>query len=571
MSKKDVNIFIGAIDKTKAAFKSVAGGMKKIHAGAGRMAAGMKRGFGVARRAILGVGVALAGTVVEAVRYNQQMARAWTMMSGNKGQFKAMRADVKGLSQEFGIAKSELADGLYNALSAGVPENNVIDFLKTSAGAAVADGSDVATAVDGITTVLNAFNMKSTEAEHVADLMFQTVKGGKTTFADLSSNIAQAAATASAMGVSAEDVMGSVAHLTKNGMKTETVMVNLRNIMLSLNKALGEGWSESMGLSDALNKVYDQTGGSQLSLEALFGKRNLPAVLKMVGVNAAAAKMSIDSMVNSAGAKNEAMDKQDQFRHWNKGFQAVRAVVDSIGKVLDDKLEPIVERITAKLTALAGNKELWAAFADGYDKYAAPVMAQLEGLLDPATRERSATNLRQGLVAIALDMGDGIMRILKMGAPMVGDAIGRSVKGALAWGNKDAVTDDQKSQAQLRAGKETSGRGYIAWRGRSKELINEAEAKNRDARLKAEGLQLAGGKSAVSNFGEWKNGMARSTVPSRANLSAGMPGVAGGQPASSASTIANKAANDLAKRQLDTLERMERGIDTLASQETVSL
>ena len=122
--------------------------------------------------AAVGLTAGLAGSVREFATFNVGMARAWTMMNTGIAGFKEMRAAVIDLSTELGVAKSELTSGLYQALSAGVPEDNVLEFLSTAAKVSVADGSTIETAVDGITTVLNAWGLEAEHADSVTDKMY---------------------------------------------------------------------------------------------------------------------------------------------------------------------------------------------------------------------------------------------------------------------------------------------------------------------------------------------------------------------------------------------------------------
>lgn len=63
--------------------------------------------------------------------------RAVNTMAGLNGEgLEALTERVKELSEEIPLAKDELAGGLYQVISNGVPEDNWIDFLNKSAKAA---------------------------------------------------------------------------------------------------------------------------------------------------------------------------------------------------------------------------------------------------------------------------------------------------------------------------------------------------------------------------------------------------------------------------------------------------
>ena len=75
-----------------------------------------------------------------------------------------------------GVDAVEATSALYQTISASVAPTEAIEFLDTAMRAAVGGVTDTETAVDGLTTVINAFGMDTSEAGRVADVMFTTVK-----------------------------------------------------------------------------------------------------------------------------------------------------------------------------------------------------------------------------------------------------------------------------------------------------------------------------------------------------------------------------------------------------------
>ncbi len=68
------------------------------------------------------------------------------------------------MSAELGVAKDELGKGWTLAAGSGVENNEIVRFLRTAAKVAITDGSDIETAIDGMTSVLNAYNYESADA-----------------------------------------------------------------------------------------------------------------------------------------------------------------------------------------------------------------------------------------------------------------------------------------------------------------------------------------------------------------------------------------------------------------------
>ena len=127
--------------------------------------------------AVVGLGVV---AVHSAVQVEKGFAEVRTLLPKIGDQaFGALEKDVLDFSSRLGVATNESIPSLYQAISAGVPPNNVIEFLDTGAKAAIGGVTDLKTAVDGISSVINAYGSDVLSAGHASDLMFTAVRLGK--------------------------------------------------------------------------------------------------------------------------------------------------------------------------------------------------------------------------------------------------------------------------------------------------------------------------------------------------------------------------------------------------------
>jgi len=272
-----------------------------------------------------------------------------------------------------GVDAVESAKALYQAISAGVPKENVIDFLKIATEAAIGGVTDTETAVDGLTTVINAFKLPMSDAQRVADVMFTTVKGGKTTFEELSASMFQVAPIAAASGVSFEEVSAALATMTKQGVPTTIAVTQLRQAMVALQKPtkemnevigeLGYGSGQAMlkelGLAKSLDVLRDATGGNNEMLMKMFGSVEAgAAVLALTGENAEMFAADIEAMGGAAGAATDAFDQMEKStsRQMEKMKSQLQGMAISIGTALMPALQsmmkiltPIIEKVGAWL------------------------------------------------------------------------------------------------------------------------------------------------------------------------------------------------------------------------------
>lgn len=306
--------------------------------------------------------------------------------ASNMGEFKTL---VQGVSQEFGIAQDVLTNGLYSALSAGVPKENALEFMRVASQAAIAGVTDVNTAVDGISTTINAFGLSAAEAQAVADSMFTAVKGGKTTFEELSGALANVAPAAAASGVSFQEVNAAIATLTAGGTQTTVATTQIRAALVGLQKPsedmnkifndLGyesaQAAIEQEGLSFAMGAVSDAAAGDNGKLQQLLGSTEaVAAVQVLAGTGAGKFAAELEAQATAAGASQDALDVIDPQRALEKLNIAFESMKLSVG----DALLPVFAGLAETLTPLV--YELAPVLASTMEGLA-PILSNIVGIL----------------------------------------------------------------------------------------------------------------------------------------------------------------------------------------------
>lgn len=359
----------GQVGGVKGAFGKIGGVMGKAVV-AGAAAAGVAVGAFAVK------GVADAASVEKGLReVNALFGR-----TGPEGEasFKRLQSGVAGLSGEIGIAQDVLTKGLYQAISAGVPEENVFEFLKVAGKASIAGVTDVETAVDGITTTLNAFGLEATEAESVADSMYATVQGGKTTFGELAASLANVAPAAAASKVSFTEVNAAIATMTSAGIGTAESTTKLRAALDGLQKpskdldaifqALGHDSAqsaiESEGLGFALDAVRDAADGNNGKLQQLLGSSEAVAAANVLaGSGAEKFTAELKRQEGAAGAASGAFEEMQKSTsvQWDKVKVQVQNVGISIGNAILPTLSKILGFVADNLPkAIEAFRRGWA-------------------------------------------------------------------------------------------------------------------------------------------------------------------------------------------------------------------
>jgi len=246
-------------------------------------------------------------------KYQTSMLEIQTISKATQEDFEGMSDAILKVGLDVPQTADELAKAFYQIASAGYDGEEGLTLLDISARAAVGGITDVETAADGVTTAMNAWRISTEGAEGITDKLFQTVKLGKTTFPELSTNLSQVASIAASAGISLDEVLAAVATLTKQGVPTAQAFTQIKSAIISTNEVLGDGWTKTMSFQEGMVAVADAAGGSQTVLKDMVGRvEAMNAVLALTGENAQMAADDLDAIKDSAGAAGQAFDTMVQ-------------------------------------------------------------------------------------------------------------------------------------------------------------------------------------------------------------------------------------------------------------------
>lgn len=235
--------------------------------------------------------------------------------------------EIRAVSDETGAGVADLSESVYQAISAGVDAGHAVGFVKDMTIAAKAGFTDTTTAVNGVTTVLNAYGKSAEEATAVTDQMLLAQNFGKTSFGEMAQSMGNVIPIAAQLNVSTQELFGSIAVLTKNGIRTSEAITGLKaaysNILkpsaeaAKLAQSLGLEFNaahlQSVGWVKFLDEVERATGGDAEQMAQLFGSvEGLNSILVLTGKGAGdfdKVMDQMDQMAQSAGMTREAYEK----------------------------------------------------------------------------------------------------------------------------------------------------------------------------------------------------------------------------------------------------------------------
>ena len=335
------------------------------------------RNFAKMGAGILAVGAGMSFAFLKvgkgALELERQFAEVRTLLPkvGDKA-FGALQKDVISLANELGMAAQDVVPALYQAISAGVPTENVISFLRTSGKAAIGGVTDLTTAVDGISSVVNAYADSSFTAANASDLMFTTVRLGKTTFKELSRSLFNAVPVAASLGIGFDQITASLAAMTSQGVPTKIATTGLRQLFIEMSKdgmeladviqnRYGKSLSGLMGEGRDFTKIMNEIAASMPSDEFrnMFSSvEAMAAAMLLVGPGGDLVADALAEMRASAGATDEAF----QIMADTAGFKLSRAwnTVKNTVKIAFVTLLPQLSDLMTRVQGVVAAFSEWA-------------------------------------------------------------------------------------------------------------------------------------------------------------------------------------------------------------------
>ena len=314
-------------------------------------------------------------TVKMAWDFEDSMAKVSTIADTTEVPLEDLQAAILELSDESGIAAGEIAENVYNAISAGQKTGDAVNFVRHATDLARAGFADSGNSLDLLTTIMNAYKLEANEVTNVSDNLIATQNLGKTTVAELSSSMGKIIPTANAANVSLDQLCAGYALMTANGVATAESTTYMNSMLNELNKSgstvaktlqdeTGKGFSDLMAegytLGDVLGIVSAAADDQGLKFTDMFGSAEAAkAGLILLGnsvsdvenglVEAGGSTSQFNEMLAGiqagAGGTESALEKlETKNRKAQVAFNLVKNAALDFGQVASGMLAPYVEQ-----------------------------------------------------------------------------------------------------------------------------------------------------------------------------------------------------------------------------------
>ena len=268
------------------------------------------------------LGSVIGGLADDFNTFDKSMRAVNTMAGENAEGLAALTGQVEELANTIPLAKDQLAGGLYQTISNGVPKDNWIAFLEKSSKAAVGGMADLGQTVTVTSTLIKNYGLEWSAAGEIQDKIQMTAKNGVTSFEQMAQALPRVAGNAATLGVTVDELMGTFATLTGVSGNTAEVSTQLAAVFTALVKPT----SEATEMAEAMGVQFDAA-----AIKAAGGMQNFLT--------------NLDSTVQSYAAAN-GMLAQEIYGKLFGSAEALRALIPLNGE--------LAEKFSENVDAMAG-------------------------------------------------------------------------------------------------------------------------------------------------------------------------------------------------------------------------
>lgn len=286
--------------------------------------------------------------------YETSLAKVGTIADLGKLSIQKLGSQITDMSNTMGIAATDIAEATYQAISAGQDTANAVEFAGQAAKLATAGFTSTTSAVDILTTALNAYGLSADQATHVSDVLLTTQNLGKTSVDELSSSMGKVIPLAAACNVSVENLSSGLAVMTANGIATAEATTYTKSMLNELGdtgssvgkilqqqtgKSFAQLSADGKSLGDVLQVLYDSVGDDGTAFAGLWSSVEAgTGALSLVSGGADKFNGVLGQMVDSAGATETAYATMtDTFQH---SMDSLQTTAENLSIDLFEAMEP---------------------------------------------------------------------------------------------------------------------------------------------------------------------------------------------------------------------------------------
>lgn len=381
--------------------------------------------------------VVAAGGVATKMAYDfdQAFTDISALVGASDKELKQYKTSVLQLSGSTAKAPQELADALYFVTSAGFKGASAIRVLDATAKASAAGLGNMSTVADAVTSSVNAYGEKTLSANKATDILLATVREGKAEPEALAGSIGRVIPVAESMGITFNEVGGSLAAMTLSGLDAAEATTAVRGIMLALLKPSAQAEKTLARYGTSAGRIREEIRKKGLFPVLMKLRQSLSVVdrakvfddtramvgfLNLTGANAKKNEKIIGKLNKTFNDTDKAIakvQKTDEFKI-KKAINDLRIAAIKLGHVILPVFTKIVEKLSGLIEGF-NNLAPWQKKVIGGAILLAAAIGPLVGLFSAVAAAITGVGLAMGLIythpitAALLAIGIGLTILYK--------------------------------------------------------------------------------------------------------------------------------------------------------------
>ena len=325
-------------------------------------------------RQMRGVSIAATAMGIASVYAYSKLEKGIMNVQGlmNKEEIVKYTGTIKQLQSDAlraGFSMEDLNRALFDTPSAMGANEAAWKTFTVAQKLAIGGNADLGIAVDGLTSIINAYGKETTDAGRVAEAFYTAQVGGKTTVSELAASVGTVVPLAKMAGVSFQELLATMSALTLGGMKQDMATTALRGSLQALVRPGKEaqGLMDKMGISHGATAIRAK-GLSKVLLEVVEASKKYPDMIAraipnirgftgLMSLNAERVALVSKSMEAMNTNFEEGTGLQASFNRISKStsqnLKRIKGDMTDVASVLGEDLSPYVSMLSSALSGLS--------------------------------------------------------------------------------------------------------------------------------------------------------------------------------------------------------------------------
>ena len=340
------------------------------------------------RAPLFRVGLALGASLRSFKTFEESIGKVATITPEAYAQTEALRSGILDLSNATGVAAAEISEGLYQAISTGLPVTKdgakELEYLTQATKLAVAGNAELGETITVLNGVVNSYGKEWADATDITNDFMTMIRIGKVEMSEIAQSLGNFTSIGEQAGLDFKEIAAALATATKKGIPFANAVTGLRALISQalkpttalsqrIQELFGKSFEETLksgvSFSEVLKAISESTGGSATQINALTGRiRAAVSIMSIFGSDGKILNETLRQFTNNAGEAGRAFEKQLKFRELqiqiNKlknsfillGTEVFKAIGPMLSFISDLSLQlaqitPLVETLAVVLTS----------------------------------------------------------------------------------------------------------------------------------------------------------------------------------------------------------------------------